>query len=38
MIADLHANREAFGAVLAHAATQGAERHAFLGDYVGYAS
>ena len=36
LIADLHANREAFSAVLAHAATQGAERHAFLGDYVGY--
>jgi len=36
LIADLHANREAFGAVLAHAAAQGAERHAFLGDYVGY--
>jgi diadenosine tetraphosphatase ApaH/serine/threonine PP2A family protein phosphatase len=36
LIADLHANREALSAVLAHAATQGAERHAFLGDYVGY--
>ena len=36
LIAELLANREAFGAVLAHAATQGAERHAFLGDYVGY--
>ena len=36
LIADVHANREAFAAVLAHAATQGAERHAFLGDYVGY--
>lgn len=36
LIADLHANREALGAVLAHAATQGVERHAFLGDYVGY--
>ena len=36
LIADLHANREAFAAVLAHAATQGVERHAFLGDFVGY--
>ena len=36
LIADLHANREAFAAVLAHAAVQGTERHAFLGDYVGY--
>jgi len=36
LIADIHANREAFAAVLAHAAAQGADRHAFLGDYVGY--
>lgn len=36
LIADLHANREAVGAVLAHAAAQGADRHAFLGDFVGY--
>jgi len=36
LVADLHANREAVGAVLAHAATQGAERYVFLGDYVGY--
>src|SRR6476661_5824573 len=36
LIADLHANREAFVAVLAHAVAQGVERHAFLGDYVGY--
>ena len=36
LIADVHANREAFGAVLAHAAAQGAESHAFLRDYVGY--
>ena len=36
LVADLHANREAVGAVLAHAAAQGAERHVFLGDYVGY--
>jgi diadenosine tetraphosphatase ApaH/serine/threonine PP2A family protein phosphatase len=36
LFADLHANREAVAAVLAHAAAHGAERHAFLGDYVGY--
>jgi len=36
LVADLHANREAVGAVLAHAATHGAERYVFLGDYVGY--
>jgi diadenosine tetraphosphatase ApaH/serine/threonine PP2A family protein phosphatase len=36
LIADVHANREAFAAVLAHAETQGVDRHAFLGDYVGY--
>ena len=36
LIADLHANREAVAAVLAHAAAQGVDRHAFLGDYVGY--
>jgi diadenosine tetraphosphatase ApaH/serine/threonine PP2A family protein phosphatase len=36
LLADLHANREAVGAVLAHAATQAVERHVFLGDYVGY--
>lgn len=36
LIADLHGNREAAAAVLAHAAAQGVERHAFLGDYVGY--
>ena len=36
LIADLHANREALVAVLAHAAAQGVDRHAFLGDYVGY--
>jgi diadenosine tetraphosphatase ApaH/serine/threonine PP2A family protein phosphatase len=36
LVADLHANREAVGAILAHAETQGAERHVFLGDYVGY--
>jgi diadenosine tetraphosphatase ApaH/serine/threonine PP2A family protein phosphatase len=36
VITDLHANREAVQAVLDHAATQGAERHAFVGDLVGY--
>lgn len=36
VITDLHANREAVQAVLDHAAAQGAERYAFLGDYVGY--
>jgi diadenosine tetraphosphatase ApaH/serine/threonine PP2A family protein phosphatase len=36
LVADLHANREAVTAVLAHAQAQGAQRHAFLGDFVGY--
>jgi diadenosine tetraphosphatase ApaH/serine/threonine PP2A family protein phosphatase len=36
LVTDLHANREAVSAVLAHARAQGAERFAFLGDYVGY--
>jgi diadenosine tetraphosphatase ApaH/serine/threonine PP2A family protein phosphatase len=36
LVTDLHANREAVTAVLAHAQQQGAERHAFLGDFVGY--
>jgi predicted phosphodiesterase len=36
LITDLHANREAVQAVLDHAAGQGAQRHAFLGDLVGY--
>ncbi len=36
LIADLHANREALGAVMAHAAAQGVDGHALLGDYVGY--
>jgi diadenosine tetraphosphatase ApaH/serine/threonine PP2A family protein phosphatase len=36
VITDLHANREAVEAVLDHAAAQGAERHALLGDFVGY--
>ena len=36
LVTDLHGNREAVSAVLAHAQSQGAERHAFLGDFVGY--
>ncbi|CAG1013265.1 hypothetical protein BURC_00381 [Burkholderiaceae bacterium] len=36
LVTDLHANREAVEAVMAHAAAQGAQRHAFLGDFVGY--
>jgi diadenosine tetraphosphatase ApaH/serine/threonine PP2A family protein phosphatase len=36
LVADLHANREALAAVLAHAAAQAVDRHVFLGDYVGY--
>jgi diadenosine tetraphosphatase ApaH/serine/threonine PP2A family protein phosphatase len=36
LVADVHANREALAAVLAHAEAQGVDRHAFLGDYVGY--
>jgi diadenosine tetraphosphatase ApaH/serine/threonine PP2A family protein phosphatase len=36
LVADLHANREAVTAVLAHAQAQGVDRHAFLGDFVGY--
>lgn len=36
LLSDLHANRQALSACLAHAQTQGVERHAFLGDLVGY--
>lgn len=36
LLADIHANREAFEACLADAAAQGAERFVLLGDYVGY--
>lgn len=36
VITDLHANREAVQAVLDHAQAHGAERHALLGDFVGY--
>lgn len=35
-ITDLHANREAVEAVLAHAEQEGATRYVFLGDFVGY--
>lgn len=36
LLADIHANRQAFEACLAHARAQGAERYVLLGDYVGY--
>jgi diadenosine tetraphosphatase ApaH/serine/threonine PP2A family protein phosphatase len=36
LITDLHANREAVEAVLEHARSRGAQRYAFLGDFVGY--
>jgi diadenosine tetraphosphatase ApaH/serine/threonine PP2A family protein phosphatase len=36
LLADLHANREAVSAVMFHARAHGADRFAFLGDYVGY--
>jgi diadenosine tetraphosphatase ApaH/serine/threonine PP2A family protein phosphatase len=36
LIADIHANREAFDACVWHAERHGAERHVFLGDLVGY--
>ncbi len=36
LITDLHANREAVEAVMAHAQQQGATSFAFLGDFVGY--
>jgi diadenosine tetraphosphatase ApaH/serine/threonine PP2A family protein phosphatase len=36
LLADVHANREALEACLAHARGRGVERYAFLGDYVGY--
>jgi len=35
-LTDLHANREALEACLAHAAGQGADQYAFTGDLVGY--
>jgi diadenosine tetraphosphatase ApaH/serine/threonine PP2A family protein phosphatase len=36
LMADLHANREAFAACLDHAEREGTERLVFLGDVVGY--
>jgi diadenosine tetraphosphatase ApaH/serine/threonine PP2A family protein phosphatase len=36
LMADMHANREAFAACLADAQARGAERYIFLGDCVGY--
>jgi len=36
VITDVHANRQALEAVLAHARANGAQRYAFLGDLVGY--
>jgi len=36
LFADIHANRQAFGACLAQARALGAERTVLLGDYVGY--
>jgi diadenosine tetraphosphatase ApaH/serine/threonine PP2A family protein phosphatase len=36
LLTDLHANREALTACLAHAGQQKADRYAFTGDFVGY--
>lgn len=36
LVTDLHANREAVAAVMGHAEERGAERFAFIGDFVGY--
>ena len=36
LLADIHANLEALTACLAHARERGADRFAFLGDFVGY--
>lgn len=36
LLSDLHANRQALDACLAHAHAQGVDRYAFLGDLVGY--
>ena len=36
LMTDLHANKEAFSACLAHAEQQGATDYAFTGDFVGY--
>ena len=36
LMADVHANRQAFSACLDHARERGAQRYVLLGDYVGY--
>lgn len=36
LLTDVHANREALSACLAHAKRSGADQYAFLGDFVGY--
>src|SRR5262245_12308832 len=36
LLSDIHSNREALTACLAHARANGADRYVFLGDYVGY--
>ena len=36
LLSDIHANRQALDACLAHAEAAGAQRYAFLGDLVGY--
>ena len=36
LLADIHANRQAFSACLRHAEERGAERYVLLGDFVGY--
>lgn len=36
LLADIHSNLEAFDACMEHAQRQGAERHVFIGDLVGY--
>ena len=36
LVTDLHANRDAVEAVMAHSVAQGAQRYVFLGDFVGY--
>jgi diadenosine tetraphosphatase ApaH/serine/threonine PP2A family protein phosphatase len=36
LLTDLHANREALSACLAHAESQNADQYAFTGDFVGY--
>jgi diadenosine tetraphosphatase ApaH/serine/threonine PP2A family protein phosphatase len=36
LLTDLHANREALTACLAHAGQQKADQYAFMGDFVGY--